>query len=327
MGIRKRIQSIFLAGATVAVGLTGCLDGEAAPTPGQAQQAAGKGRPFLTCGTRDLSDFEVKQVGEIVRAANANKGKPGGGGGGGGGGGTPPPTDPVVIDTYVHVIRDDAGNGDASAQMIDAQLAVLNDAYDGGSDGGAPTRFSFRLAGVTRTNNSAWYTMTPGSAAERNAKDTLRQGFLADGSPDPRALNVYLANIGQGLLGWATFPSSFSRDPYDDGVVVLTASLPGGSAAPYNEGDTGTHEVGHWLGLYHTFQGGCNGAGDSVADTPAEKSPAYGCPTGRDSCRRDSGEDPIFNFMDYTDDYCMFEFTAGQASRSSEMWETFRTVL
>lgn len=221
-----------------------------------------------------------------------------------------------VINVYFHVITSSTGAGNVTDTQIANQINVLNNAY-------ANTGWSFNLVQTTRTANNTWYTMGYGSTAEAQAKAALRQGSADD-------LNIYTANIGGGLLGWATFPSSYNSAPSKDGVVLLNASLPGGSAAPYNLGDTGTHEVGHWMGLYHTFQGGCaknaTSGGDLVSDTPAERSPAYGCPVGRDTCtgRSFPGLDPIYNFMDYTDDACMNQFTAGQDTRMDAQFTTFR---
>lgn len=223
----------------------------------------------------------------------------------------PPPPAGGVINVYFHVINQGSGsaNGDVSQNWIDDQMDVLNAAF-------AIYNFSFNLMSVDRTTNASWYNGCYGSA-EGPMKNALRQGSADD-------LNIYSCNPSNGILGYATFPSSYNNQPNLDGVVLLDQSMPGGNAAPYNEGDTGTHEVGHWMGLYHTFQGGCNGNGDFVSDTAAERSPAYGCPGGRDSCRNKAGLDPITNFMDYTDDYCMFEFSSGQGSRMGDQFTVYR---
>jgi hypothetical protein len=251
------------------------------------------------CSTKHPDEIEMREIDQKTKDLKAARG-----------GGASALTG-GIISVYVHVINNGSGiaNGDVTKEMIDSQIAVLNAAY-------ASSGFQFSLVSTERKTNATWYTMSPGSAAEKQAKTALRQGGAS-------ALNIYTANLGGGLLGWSTFPWSYKSNPTDDGVVILFSSLPGGSATPYNLGDTATHEIGHWLGLYHTFQGGCSKTGDSVADTPPERSAAFGCPVARDTCK-DPGLDPITNFMDYTDDGCMDRFSLNQTTRMQSMWATYR---
>jgi hypothetical protein len=153
-------------------------------------------------------------------------------------------------------------------------------------------------------------------------KSTLHRG-------GDNALNLYSTTAGP-YLGWAYLPDIVTKPGQADldGIVIDWESFLGVSTrAPYvgqyDQGETATHEAGHWLNLEHTFYGGCNAKGDFVADTPAELTATRGCPEGKDTCS-DPGLDPIHNYMDYSFDSCYTEFTPGQTQRMRDAYLYYR---
>ncbi|MBI3184782.1 MAG: zinc metalloprotease [Myxococcales bacterium] len=217
-----------------------------------------------------------------------------------------------AVGVAFHVMVDtDGTTGNVSESMLDDQINVLNADY-------ARFGFSFYKKSVDRTVNATWFRLGFGGSEKR-----MKSALAIDPA---HTLNLYTADLSRNLLGWAYFPWSFEETNYMHGVVLHYQSLPGGAFVNYSGGRTGTHEVGHYLGLYHTFQGGCTEPGDYCADTPQEASPAYGCPSGRDSCSS-AGLDPINNYMDYTYDACMNAFSADQAARMAWAVSTYRPSL
>ncbi|EDP97223.1 hypothetical protein KAOT1_18712 [Kordia algicida OT-1] len=243
--------------------------------------------------------------------------KPGNGNGGGnnGGGGDPePPGDTmgvVTIPVYVHVVYSN-NNENISDAQINSQMAVLNDDFRrSNSDANqtpslfsgvaADTEIQFSLAGTFRHANSrtSWGT------------NDLVKSTYPPVTPSTH-MNIWVCNIGGGILGYAQFPGGNSAT---DGIVVGPQffGTTGYVAAPFNGGRTTTHEVGHYLNLRHIWGDGRCNRDDFVADTPKSDAPNYGCPSfPTTNCR---STDMTMNYMDYTDDACMNMFSAGQKSR------------
>jgi hypothetical protein len=229
---------------------------------------------------------------------------------------------PVTIKVNFHVITD-GSSGAVSATTLNNTIAALNRSFNGG-EGGVNTAISFVLNSTDTFNSRSWYSAKPGSRGEADMKGTIS---ALPGNDPHQVFNIYINSpgvyMGGTLLGWATFPWELASNPSMDGVVMNNIALNLGGTTSYNAGDVVAHETGHWLGLYHTFQGGCTGStgydgttgqGDLVADTAPEASSASGCPAGRDTCAGD-GVDPIDNYMDYSSNACQTRFTAGQNTR------------
>ena len=237
------------------------------------------------------------------------------------------------IPVVVHVLRNDSGTlGDLSLEMVQSGIDILNEDMNAilGSNGepGNEARIEFYLAdtdpdgnptnGVTYTNNTTWY----------NDSGTY---YVELGWNTEQYMNIY-TNTAGGFLGYvAGFPADGTAGQPEDRVVVLWEAYgrDGAYGPPFDQGRTLTHEVGHYLGLFHTFQGGCDSGScytqsDLICDTNSESGPHFGCSTGTSSC---GSVDPIENYMDYSDDLCMNTFTVEQVNRMRCSLLNYRPLL
>ena len=267
---------------------------------------------------KKMYDIEY-QTRKFISKGNNNK--PGGGPGGGGTGGT---TDVDValindgltinIPVYVHIVLPNANS--VTDKQVNDQISVLDSDFNSRNTNQLPsgttfvndatlTGINFNLAGIIRHDDptSSWGT-----------NDAVKKAYPPI-TPSTH-LNIWVCNIGGGILGYAQFPGG---SPSTDGVVLLYSSLPGGSAVPYNLGRTATHEVGHYLNLRHIWGDGRCRQDDFVEDTPSSDRANYGCPSY--PLVHCNDPDMTMNYMDYTDDACMYMFTDGQTNRMRAIFQ------
>lgn len=259
--------------------------------------------------------FEIeKHTREFIAAkgSTTSKGKPGSGT-------TPPPPAPYVgtitIPVYVHVIYSNSQQNISDAQ-INSQITVLNEDFQKRNSDISliPTEFQSVSADIdiNFTLNTANIARHSDATASWGTNNAVKSAYPPVGG----YLNFWVCNIGGGILGYAQFPGGSATT---DGVVVGpeffgSSDLTSGYFyVPYDKGRTATHEVGHWLNLRHIWGDGRCQQDDFVLDTPSSDGPNYGCPSYPTvNCQ---STDMTMNYMDYTDDPCMYMFTAGQNDR------------
>lgn len=257
----------------------------------------------------------------------------------------------VTIPVVVHIVYNTTAQNISNTQVY-TQLARLNADYRKNNADTNSVRTTFKTnAGdaqiefclaVRDPNNQP----TTGILRKQTTKTSFSTNdavkYTAQGGEDAwntsKYLNLWVCNLSGGVLGYAQFPGGTAAT---DGVVITYSAMGDGGTAqsPYDKGRTATHEVGHWLNLYHTFQGGCTGMsasncasqGDMCCDTPPVSSANFGCPSATtNTCAETySGNrvDNWENYMDYTDDACMYMFSNDQIARMQACINTSRSGL
>jgi Pregnancy-associated plasma protein-A len=226
----------------------------------------------------------------------------------------------IEIPVYVNVIYSNANENISDAQIA-SQFTVLNQDFRASNSDisklattsfagkGSDFNFHFTLLKTTRkaSTKTAWGT--------RNAMKSAKSGGIDPTNPTT-ALNIWVCEIGSGLLGYAQFPGGAAAT---DGVVIgpkFFGNTGTYLSTIYNKGRTATHEVGHWLNLRHIW-GDASCGSDLVTDTPMHNTSNYGCPTlGHTSTCTGAPIEMTMNYMDYSDDACMYMFTVGQKDRA-----------
>lgn len=269
---------------------------------------------------KKMYDIELHTRKDINSKNQSGKGKPGGGTGGGGGT-IPPTTYPeVTINVVVNILENP--NKPVSTSLINSQIAILTTDFQNQNNGtnGIPSEFesavtdanvTFTLASVVKK------TSTKSSWGTNDAMKDPNQGGIAPTDP-ANYLNIWVCEIGGGILGYAQFPGGSSST---DGIVIGTDYFGENQAGGvYGHGRTATHEVGHYLNLRHIWGDGRCRQDDFVADTPSSDGPNYGCPSYPTvNCK---SADMTMNYMDYVYDDCMYMFTNGQNDRMRAIFES-----
>lgn len=267
----------------------------------------------------------------------------------------------ITIPVVVHIVYNNNMQNISDTQ-VHSQIQVLNWdfrrlSYDRGR---TPKEFAsiagdanieFKLAktdpfgnyttGITRTftSKSQFYYYDNNGNINDDVKYTARGGH--DAWNTQRYLNLWVCNLGNDLLGYAQFPSELYVKPNTDGVVINYQFFGryGSAVSPYDQGRTATHEIGHWLNLWHIWGDDDNANGycssdecsgsDEVDDTPNQGERNIGCPTfpKTDCCTPFSPGVMFMNYMDYTDDACMNMFTNGQIERMRAVFDTYRSEM